>query len=60
MYNVTSWIEFHPGGETPLLERLGQDATNDFNNIGHSHRAMEVLASLHIGHVKDKKRYTMR
>jgi len=44
----------------PLMERLGGDATIDFHNIGHSHRAYAVLESLHIGHVKDKKRYTIR
>lgn len=59
MYNVTTWIEYHPGGEQPLLRHLGQDATYAFSQIGHSHRAYDVLASLHIGHVRDKKRYTL-
>jgi cytochrome b involved in lipid metabolism len=58
VYNISSWIEFHPGGEKVLLENMGLDATHCFQEIGHSHRAKAILDSLHIGHVKEKGRYT--
>lgn len=41
-----------------LLPYLGMESTADFYNIGHSHRAYEVLESLHIGYVKEKRRYS--
>lgn len=30
IYNVTDWAKTHPGGETPLLNLSGQDATDAF------------------------------
>lgn len=30
VYDVTEWINHHPGGETPLLSLAGQDATDAF------------------------------
>ena len=31
VYNLTSWISQHPGGEKAILDMCGQDATDDFN-----------------------------
>ncbi|KAM0938418.1 putative acyl-CoA 6-desaturase [Dioscorea sansibarensis] len=30
VYNVTDWLKDHPGGEIPLLDLAGQDATDAF------------------------------
>ncbi|KMT17941.1 hypothetical protein BVRB_2g034610 [Beta vulgaris subsp. vulgaris] len=30
IYNVTNWANYHPGGETPLLNLAGQDVTDPF------------------------------
>ncbi|KAJ7962484.1 Delta(8)-fatty-acid desaturase [Quillaja saponaria] len=30
VYNVSDWIKVHPGGDTPLLNLAGQDATDAF------------------------------
>jgi cytochrome b involved in lipid metabolism len=36
VYDVTKFLEQHPGGEEVLLDVAGRDATNDFNDVGHS------------------------
>lgn len=41
-----------------LLSHLGGEATVDFYNVGHSHRAYTVLESLHIGYIREKRRYS--
>ncbi|XP_045617342.1 cytochrome b5 reductase 4 isoform X2 [Procambarus clarkii] len=33
VYNVTSYMEFHPGGEQELMRGVGTDATDLFNEI---------------------------
>lgn len=36
VYNVTNFLQKHPGGETILLKYAGKDATKAFTNVGHS------------------------
>lgn len=33
VYNVTPYLEYHPGGEDELMRGAGQDATNLFNKV---------------------------
>lgn len=33
MYNVTRYLEFHPGGEEELMRGVGTDATDLFNEV---------------------------
>lgn len=33
VYNVTPYMEFHPGGEDELMRGVGQDATQLFNDV---------------------------
>ncbi|XP_047028100.1 cytochrome b5-like [Helicoverpa zea] len=49
VYDVTSYIEEHPGGEDPLLEAAGQDATIAFEDIGHSEDARTIMKKYKIG-----------
>lgn len=48
VYNVTSYIDEHPGGETTIMAYAGRDATSAFESI-HSKRAFELLAQYKIG-----------
>lgn len=51
VYNVTSWINKHPGGDA-ILAGLGKDATGLFNSkggTGHSIDAHKILAKYLIG-----------
>jgi len=52
VYNSSSFVDEHPGGEEVLLDCAGQDATEAFEDVGHSDEAREILAGLLIGDLK--------
>ncbi|PSS22252.1 hypothetical protein M430DRAFT_65447 [Amorphotheca resinae ATCC 22711] len=52
VYNTTSFVDEHPGGEEVLLDVGGQDATEAFEDVGHSDEAREILAGLLVGELK--------
>lgn len=54
VYNVTSFLSEHPGGEEVLLELAGQDATECFENIGHSEEAKQLREKFKIGEVTNQ------
>uniref|UniRef100_A0A8C4JCC6 Cytochrome b5 type B n=1 Tax=Dromaius novaehollandiae TaxID=8790 RepID=A0A8C4JCC6_DRONO len=41
----------HPGGEEVLLEQAGRDATESFEDVGHSTDAREMLKQYYIGEI---------
>ncbi|XP_057489900.1 cytochrome b5-like [Actinidia eriantha] len=47
--DVTKFLEEHPGGEEVLLESAGKDATKDFDDIGHSQAAKNLLVKYQVG-----------
>ncbi|CAO3637597.1 unnamed protein product [Mucor fragilis] len=49
VYNVTTFADDHPGGERAIYEEAGKDATEAFNDIGHSEAAYEWLKDYYIG-----------
>ncbi|KIY98883.1 cytochrome b5 [Monoraphidium neglectum] len=49
VYDVTSFLEEHPGGYDVILTSSGKDATQDFEEIGHSNSAREMLNKYQIG-----------
>eukprot|EP00775_Hariotina_reticulata_P009184 gene9184-9350_t len=49
VYNVTDFLEEHPGGYDIILTSAGKDATQDFEEIGHSNSARELLEKYLIG-----------
>lgn len=52
MYDVSSYLNDHPGGAEVMLEVAGQDATNMFEDIGHSSDAREEMKKYEIGLLK--------
>ncbi|KAI9759350.1 MAG: hypothetical protein M4579_002408 [Chaenotheca gracillima] len=52
VYNATTFVDEHPGGEEVLLDVGGQDATEAFEDVGHSDEAREVLEGLLVGNLK--------
>lgn len=53
VYNVTKFLEDHPGGKDIILEEAGQDATAVFEEAAHSSEARDILASLLVGPLKE-------
>ncbi len=52
MYDITSYLDDHPGGAEVMLDVSGQDADEFFEDIGHSNDAREELAKHCIGVLK--------
>lgn len=52
VYNASSFVDEHPGGEEVLLDVAGQDATEAFEDVGHSDEAREILDGLIVGKLK--------
>ena len=44
----------HPGGEEILIENAGIDATENFEDVGHSSDAREMLEEYYIGEVHEE------
>merc|ERR1712151_1162044 len=49
VYDVTKYLDDHPGGAEVLLDVSGQDADEFFEDIGHSREAREELKKLYVG-----------
>ncbi|KAH7161113.1 hypothetical protein EDB81DRAFT_714248 [Dactylonectria macrodidyma] len=52
VYDATSFLDEHPGGEEILLEVAGQDATEAYIDTDHSEEADDALESLQVGILK--------
>eukprot|EP00897_Mesotaenium_endlicherianum_P009156 jgi/Mesen1/8269/ME000448S07420 len=49
VYDVTRFLDEHPGGDEVMLSVTGIDATDDFEDVGHSTGARMQLADYLIG-----------
>ena len=49
IYNYVIFIFQHPGGEEILIENAGVDSTENFEDVGHSSDAREMLQEYYIG-----------
>ncbi|XP_054936505.1 cytochrome b5 isoform X2 [Physeter macrocephalus] len=60
VYDVTKFLEEHPGGEEVLREQAGGDATENFEDVGHSTDARELSKTFIIGelHPDDRSKIT--
>mmetsp|Transcript_25256 Transcript_25256/g.51384 ORF Transcript_25256/g.51384 Transcript_25256/m.51384 type:complete len:138 (+) Transcript_25256:158-571(+) len=48
VFDVTAWINEHPGGPLVLQRNTGMDVTDMFNRVGHSDNAREKLAGFFV------------
>ncbi|EXJ75290.1 cytochrome-b5 reductase [Cladophialophora psammophila CBS 110553] len=44
VYDITNYLVEHPGGIQSLIEVAGQDATEAYEDVGHSEDAKEIMA----------------
>ena len=49
VYDVTQFLDDHPGGREILMEKSGTVASQAFDDIGHSEDAKELMKSFVIG-----------
>lgn len=52
VYDVSKYVDEHPGGEEVVADVAGTDATEAFDDIGHSEDAHEIMAGLLVGRVE--------
>ncbi|EFA82144.1 cytochrome b5 A [Heterostelium album PN500] len=51
VYDVTKFVEDHPGGEEVLKGTAGKDSTQEFDDVGHSDSAKSKMKQFRIGRV---------
>ncbi|XP_050308008.1 cytochrome b5-like [Anthonomus grandis grandis] len=56
VYDVSSYLEEHPGGSELITEYAGKDATKAFDDFGHSSDAKKMLKAYKIGEVVEEER----
>ncbi|XP_077295737.1 cytochrome b5-like [Arctopsyche grandis] len=49
VYDITKFLQQHPGGMDVLLENAGRDVTLAFRGTGHSSAAVDALQKYYIG-----------
>ncbi|KAK0163004.1 hypothetical protein PV327_006721 [Microctonus hyperodae] len=55
VYNLTKFLQEHPGGEEVLLNLAGMDGTTCFEEMGHTSEAVQLRETLKIGIVAPSK-----
>ncbi|KAF5207633.1 Cytochrome b5 [Thalictrum thalictroides] len=63
VYDVTKFLDDHPGGDEVLLSATGKDATDDFEDVGHSSSARAMMDEFYVGEMDTstipiKQKYT--
>ncbi|XP_014666924.1 PREDICTED: cytochrome b5-like isoform X2 [Priapulus caudatus] len=56
VYDVTKFVDEHPGGEEVLLEQAGKNGTESFEDVGHSSDARELMQNYCIGELAAEDR----
>ena len=56
IYDVTPFLDEHPGGEEVLVEQGGKDATEAFEDVGHSGDARTLMKEYQIGQLAEEDR----
>lgn len=60
VYDVTKYLEDHPGGAEVLAEAAGTDASEAFDNAGHSEDAFDIMDTFQVGTLKGYKKKPQR
>ena len=49
VYNITGFLNLHPGGKGAILQSAGRDVTQPFDTAGHSNNARTILNRYYVG-----------
>lgn len=58
VYDVTKFMDEHPGGEEVLLDQAGKNASEIFEDVSHSADAKELMKKYEIGELPESERAT--
>ena len=53
VYDITAFVDEHPGGVDTLLEEAGSDGTQQFEGVGHSDSAKAIAEKYLIGELSE-------
>lgn len=56
VYDVTKFMEEHPGGEEVLLEQAGKNASEIFEDVSHSADAKDLMKTYLVGELPESER----
>lgn len=56
VYDVTKFMDEHPGGEEVLLEQAGKDASEIFEDVSHSADAKDMMKAYLVGELPENER----
>ncbi|XP_076288330.1 cytochrome b5 [Lasioglossum baleicum] len=56
VYDVTSFLNEHPGGEEILLDHGGKESSEDFDDVGHSKDALDLMTKYYVGELVDSEK----
>ncbi|KAI3690992.1 hypothetical protein L2E82_49205 [Cichorium intybus] len=51
VYDITPFLDYHPGGDEVLVLATKKDATEDFEDVGHSQNAKDMLKDYYVGDI---------
>lgn len=57
VFDITEYLQDHPGGADVLVETAGTDATAAYEDVGHSEDAREIMQPYLVGVLKDAQQY---
>ncbi|CAO1638805.1 unnamed protein product [Sympodiomycopsis kandeliae] len=52
VYDVSKFADEHPGGDEVLFSEVGKDATEAFEDVGHSDDARALLTDMLVGNIE--------
>ena len=55
VYDMTKFLDEHPGGRAILVENAGLDSSEEFDDVGHSKDAQEMLDEYEIGRLEEEE-----
>ncbi|XP_041974272.1 cytochrome b5 [Aricia agestis] len=56
VYDVTHFLDEHPGGEEVLMDLAGKDASEPFEDVSHSSDARQLMGKYKIGELVEADR----